>query len=198
MKRFIVAAQILLATLFIVKILFLTEILPTTALFPDLSLEHFGQAIAETTIQAKPTAVTPVKDIAVDSFQKERDLLILLKEKQKELDARETTLKAEETKITALKMEVMEKIDALKILENKLAAQLDSANSNEMKRLKDMAKVYEASPPQKAAAMLEKMDIKTAAGITINMKRDRAGLVWGYLSPLKAVEITNEITKTIR
>jgi flagellar motility protein MotE (MotC chaperone) len=46
--------------------------------------------------------------------------------------------------------------------------------------------------------MLEKLEVKTAAGITINMKRDRAGLIWGFLAPQKAVEITNEITKTGR
>jgi flagellar motility protein MotE (MotC chaperone) len=42
--------------------------------------------------------------------------------------------------------------------------------------------------------MLEKLDVKTAAGITMNMKRDKAGIIWGYLSPQKAIEITREIT----
>ena len=64
--------------------------------------------------------------------------------------------------------------------------------------MKDLAKVYEAAPPQKAAAMLEKFEIRTAAGITINMKRERAGLIWGYLTPQKAVAITHEITRTAR
>jgi flagellar motility protein MotE (MotC chaperone) len=58
--------------------------------------------------------------------------------------------------------------------------------------------VYEAAPPQKAAAMLEKLEVRTAAGITINMKRERAGLIWGFLTPQKAVAITNEITRTTR
>ena len=58
--------------------------------------------------------------------------------------------------------------------------------------------MYEAAPPQKVAAMLDKLEVKTAAGITINMKRERAGLIWGFLNPQKAVEITNEITRKSR
>jgi hypothetical protein len=30
------------------------------------------------------------------------------------------------------------------------------------------------------------------------MKRERAGLIWGFLTPQKAVAITNEITRTTR
>jgi flagellar motility protein MotE (MotC chaperone) len=70
--------------------------------------------------------------------------------------------------------------------------------TRDIKRMKELAKVYEATPPQKAAAMLEKLEVRTAAGITINMKRERAGLIWGYLTPQKAVAITNEITRTAR
>ena len=139
-----------------------------------------------------------MKDVTEDPLQKERDLFDFLQKKQKELDTRESIVKAEEQKIVALKKEIMEKIDALKSLETQLSSKLDADKTNDIKRLKDLAKVYEATPPQKAAAMLEKLEVRTAAGITINMKRDRAGLIWGYLTPQKAVAITNEITRTVR
>jgi flagellar motility protein MotE (MotC chaperone) len=53
-------------------------------------------------------------------------------------------------------------------------------------------------PPAKAGAMLETLDIETAAGITMNMKRDKAGNIWGYLTPKKAVDITKEITRSLK
>ena len=112
-----------------------------------------------------------------------------------DLDARENAIRAEEQRMLALKKEIMEKIDSLKALETQLTEKLDAENTEDRKRLKDLAKVYEATPPQKAAAMLEKLETKTAAGITISMKRDKAGLIWGYLNPQKAVEITREITR---
>lgn len=194
MKRFIVSCQVAIAALFVIKILFLTEALQIDSISPMLSLEHAGQAIAQTT---KPGTPAPeVKDVLDDPLKKERELLASLQKRQKELDIRESGLKAEEQKVLALKKEIMEKIDALKSLEAQLSSKLDADKTNDTKSLKDLAKVYEAAPPQKAAAMLEKLDVRTAAGITINMKRERAGLIWGHLTPQKAVAITNEVTRT--
>jgi len=197
MKRFIVSCQVVIVAFFIVKILFLTEALQIESISPAFSLDHFGQAIAQTTKPAA-NAATDVKDVTDDPLKKERDLFASLQKRQKELDMRESALKAEEQKILALKKEIMEKIDALKSLETQLSSKLDMDKTNDSKRLKDLAKVYEATPPQKAAAMLEKLEVRTAAGITINMKRERAGLIWGYLTPQKAVAITHEITRTAR
>ena len=196
MKRFIVSCQVVIVAFFIVKILFLTEALRIESISPVFSLDHFGQAIAQTTKPSANAAATDVKDVTDDPLKKERDLLASLQKRQKELDMRESSLKAEEEKMLALKKEIMEKIDALKSLETQLSSKLDMEKTNDTKRLKELAKVYEATPPQKAAAMLEKLEVKTAAGITINMKRERAGLIWGYLTPQKAVAITNEITRT--
>jgi len=198
MKRFIVSCQVVIVAFFIVKILFLMEALRIESISTVLSLDHFGQAIAQTAKPAANAATTDVKDVTDDPLKKERDLLASLQKRQKELDMRESSLKAEEEKMLALKKEIMEKIDALKSLETQLSSKLDMEKTNDTKRLKELAKVYEATPPQKAAAMLEKLEVKTAAGITINMKRERAGLIWGYLTPQKAVAITNEITRTAR
>lgn len=198
MKRFVIACQVLLITLFIIKIYFLVDALQIITIPSLSSLEHFGNAIAQTTTPSPVPVNKAVKDISEDPLQKERDLFDFLQKKQKELEAREGLIKSEEQKIVALKKEIVEKIDALKLLESQLNTRLDADKSNDIKRLKELAKVYEATPPQKAAAMLEKLEVKTAAGITINMKRDRAGLIWGYLTPQKAVAITNEITRTTR
>ena len=190
-----IACQILVGVFLVLKILFLTEAIQNESILSIFSPDRYGQAIAQTTTQ---TAAKPVRDVMDDGLQKDRDLLALLQKKQQELDAREISVKAEEQKLSALKKEVTDKIDTLKALETQLSPKLDTEKTAEGKRLKDLAKVYEAAPPQKAAAMLEKLEVRTAAGITINMKRDRAGLVWGYLSPQKAVQITHEITGTPR
>jgi flagellar motility protein MotE (MotC chaperone) len=195
MKRFIVSCQIVIAALFIIKILFLTSALQLDSISPMLSMDHVGQAIAQTTKPA-PNSAPEVKDVLDDPLKKERDLLASLQKRQKALDIRESDLKVEEQKVLALKKEVMEKIDALKSLETQISSKLDADKTNDTKILKDLAKVYEATPAPKAAAMLEKLDVRTAAGITINMKRERAGLIWGHLTPQKAIAITNEITRT--
>jgi len=192
-KRLIVTCQIVIVILFIIKISFLTEATQNTSVLSTFSLGPPGHASAQTPMNVSTKSP---RDVTDDGLQKERDLLSLLQQKQKELDAKESSLKSEEQKILALKKEIMEKIDVLKLLEARLSPKLDTEKANDAKRFKELAKVYEAAPPQKAAAMLEKLEVKTAAGITINMKRERAGLIWGYLSPQKAVDITNEITRT--
>jgi len=192
MKRIIIASQIIIIALVVSKILFLTEGLQQSSFLSALPLKYMGQAIAQTAATAPAPAV---RDLADDGLQGERDLLLLLQKKQKELDTREVAIKVEEENIHTLKKEIIEKIDMIKALDVQLSAKLEAEQAGDAKRLKDLAKVYEATPPQKAAAMLEKLEIATAAGISINMKRERAGVIWGFLSPQKAVEITREITK---
>jgi flagellar motility protein MotE (MotC chaperone) len=195
MRKIIISCQIVIAVLFVVKLIFLADAVHKPSLMSSLPGFDLNQAIAQTT---KTGPSSTIKDITDDGLQKERDLFAVLQKKQKDLEVRETAIKAEEQKIAALKAEIVQKIDTLKALETQLAPMLDNEKTNDAKRLKDLAKVYEAAPPEKADAAIEKLSVKTAAILTINMKRDRAGLILGHLSPQKAVEITNEITRTAR
>lgn len=142
-------------------------------------------------------AARPVRDVLEDPWKEERTLLKSLQEKQKELDLREASLREEEKNLLALKGEITEKIDRLSTLEKKLEERIQEISDVDNARYKELAKVFETTPPAKAGPMLEKLDTKTAAVITLNMKRDKAGAVWGYLSPQKAVEITREISRSM-
>lgn len=193
MKKLIVACQILLSLVFLSRVLSYSDRFQETALAGVFLADR--TAIAQTLV-APP--VLPPRDVTEDHLQKERDLLALLQKREKALDARETAIKAEEQKVVALKQELLGKIDTFTALKAQLGDRLDAEKGQEEKRVKELAKVYDAAPPQKVAAMLEKLNVRTAAGITIHMKRERAGLAWGFLNPQKAVEITNEITRATR
>lgn len=193
MKRLIVVCQILLVVFFLAKTLSYTEGFEETTLGQAL----LGDRPASAQTTAPPPGLPP-RDVTDDRLAKERELLALLQKREKALAARETAVKSEEQKVLALKQELLEKIDALKALDAQLNDRLNGEKAQEEKRIKELAKVYDAAPPQKVAAMFDKLSVKTAAGITIHMKRERAGLVWGFLNPEKAVEITNEITRATR
>ncbi|MCX7982187.1 MAG: hypothetical protein N2572_04660 [Syntrophales bacterium] len=146
----------------------------------------------------KPHTGAIAQDIDVtltSEMMKDANFVMAIRKKQAELEEKEAHLKKEEERLTALKTEILARIQELRQLEAKLAATLEAEKGEEGKRIKDLARVYEAMPPEKAAAMLAKLDVRTAAGITMNMKRDRAGAIWGYLDAQKAVEITREITR---
>ena len=193
MKKLIVACQILLSLVFLSRVLSYSDRFQETTLAGVFLADR--TAIAQTLVAAP---VLPPRDVTEDHLQKERDLLAILQKREKALDARETAIKAEEQKVVALKQELLGKIDTFKALKAQLGDRLDAEKGQEEKRTKELAKVYDAAPPQKVAAMLEKLNVRTAAGITIHMKRERAGLAWGFLNPQKAVEITNEITRATR
>jgi len=195
MKRTLVAIQIGIAVILIVKVLSLGGILNNcnTSLESFLSVKKAMAAAPE-----KNISTPPVKDITDDGLQKERELIKALEVKQTDLESRESAIKAEEIRLAALKKEIMEKIEALQNLQKQLATNLGADSEETVKKYKNLAKVYEAAPPAKAGSMLEKLDIKTAAGIIMNMKRDKAGIIWGFIDTQKAVEITKEITRTAK
>lgn len=210
MKKIIIIVQVFIAILILVKVASVFGVLQKfniSAERADLASSALAQpkalpakGAADVTPQ-KPTApaekALPVaKDAMDDVLLQQRDLAQALVAKRAELDSRENALRSDEQRLMAMRKDIMEKITILKAQEEKLAAQLDAARIEDVKRYKDMAKVYDATPPAKAGPMMEKLDTKTAAGITMNMKKDKAGALWAYISPQKAVEITKEITRS--
>jgi len=192
MKKFIILTQVIVGLLFLAKIAALGEVMrkPNTAAMPPASVQQLQSNVSA-------TAVAPEVKGAPEAggLGKTRDLFSSLEAKKNELNKKEQFLRAEEQRLLQLKKEIVDNIDRLHAQEEKLNASVEGQKATESKNFKDLAKVFEATPPAKAGQMLEQLDVKTAAGITMNMKRDKAGAVWGYLSPQKAVEITREITR---
>ncbi|MEQ8153036.1 MAG: hypothetical protein ABRQ32_09045 [Smithellaceae bacterium] len=200
MKKMIIGIQILILVLILIKAASVIGLIKRTDFLSATSLMT-RQALAESTV-ASPAAGKmpsvlrqPVNETAADDLTTVRDLATALAAKKSELDKRENNLRAEEQRLLALKKEITDKIVLLKSQEEKLTSALENHKADDLKRYKDMAKVYESAPPAKAGKMLEQLDIKTAAGITMNMKKDKAGAVWGYITPQKAAAITKEITQ---
>ena len=130
-----------------------------------------------------------------DGLIKEKKLISSLLEEQKRLQDREIFVKSEEKRLNSLKNEILSKFAELRIVEERLSGFLEQIKDIHDARYKNLAKVYEATPPAQASAMLENLDKKTAATIIMNMKAKKAGAIWGYLDPKKGVEITEEITR---
>lgn len=203
MKKIIITVQILVAVFIVVKVAAVSGVFGKNDIFiSGASIARPAQAQSQapdTQTQEAPAddeLPVPPKDALRDILAEQRDLATALASKKVELDERENLLRAEEQRLLSLRREIVEKMTILKAQEDRLAAELDKVREDNIKRFKEMAKVYESTPPAKAGPMMEKLDTKTAAGITMNMKKDKAGALWAYLSPQKAVEITREITRS--
>jgi len=145
--------------------------------------------------QPRTTETVPVIDEKKSSTH-ENSLMDNLLEKQKQLDNREKALKEEERKIEELKKEVSEKMEALRVLQENMSPAFEVQRAEKDKKYQILAKMYEVTPPEKAAAIFEKMDRKMAAEIMLRMSSKKAGAVWSYMNRDAGVEIVKEITSS--
>jgi flagellar motility protein MotE (MotC chaperone) len=202
LKKVVIALQVMVLVIFLAKVITMADgFRRFTGSYA--SMASMSQAMAQTStapaVQQAPREVPqPPRDVLSDPLIKERTLEEALQTKLQNLEQREEYLKREEQRLLALKLELTEKIDTLRSLQQQITAATEAFKAEETKRIKDLAKVYEAMPPAKAGAMLEALDTPTAAGITMNMKREKAGTIWGHLSQKKAAEITKEITRALK
>ena len=146
--------------------------------------------------QSQATKATTSVDEAKSTSVPEKNLMDNLLEKQKQLDNREKFLKEEERKIEELKKEVAEKMEALRVLQESMLPALEVQKAEKEKKYQVLAKMYEVTPPEKAAAIFEKMDRKMAAEIMLRMNSKKAGTVWAQINRDAGVEIIKEISSS--
>jgi len=194
LKKLIIACEILILFLFFAKIVTVVGITKSSG-----TADHFlsvEQASANS--PAVDNKNFSDRNIYRDSLLKERELVSSLLEEQKQLQDREIFLKSEEKRLNSLKDEILSKFAELRIVQEELSGFLEQIKEIRDERYKNLAKVYESTPPARASAMLEKLDKKTAAAIIMNMSTKKAGAIWGYVDPQKGVDITKEITSINR
>jgi flagellar motility protein MotE (MotC chaperone) len=121
--------------------------------------------------------------------------LTLLEKKRKELEKKEGELKEEEERLNQLKTDIEERLEKLAQAEKKIEQLITLKESKEDKELTKLAKVFEATPPEQAGPMFNKLDVDIAAKILVRMKGRNAGKIWGFVDPDQAVRISNELAR---
>lgn len=190
MKKIFTAFEILVVFLFMVKLFAIGEIVKRSELY-NISLWSVNPAMADSYSQTSGS--TLARDAFEDTLKDERNLMVSLEDRRRQLEDKENFIKFEEKRLNLLKKEIVTKIEVLHGREGKTTVSQES-DKEENKRIKELAKEYDATPPDKLATLFSKMDNKTAAGIIMQMKNKKAGAVWEYFSPEKAVEIAKTIS----
>jgi flagellar motility protein MotE (MotC chaperone) len=163
------------------------------------NMDTSGQSswfVATVLAQSRPSEVGAPKEETKVQAAQESTLMHNLLEKQKEFDSREKALKEEELKVEALKKDVAEKMEALRVLEERMSPTMESQKGERDKRYQSLARIYEVAPPEKAAAIFEKMDRKMAAEIMMRMNSKKAGAIWAHINHETGVQIAREITSS--
>jgi len=117
-------------------------------------------------------------------------------ERQKlEIAQKEEIIKQETERLRTLKKEVENDIAKYTELLKQIDKSLSKATEEGGRRLRHVAKAYEAMPPEDAAKRLSGLDDETSVQILLKMDSRKAGLVIGMMESKKATLLTKELAK---
>jgi flagellar motility protein MotE (MotC chaperone) len=125
----------------------------------------------------------------------DHDLIKELNEREAIILIKENNLKEEEERLTAIENEIDKKIVVLSEVEKKVKNLIETKKVLEDEKLLKLAKVFESTPPEQAGPLLSKLDIDIAAELILKMNSHKAGRIWGYVDPGKAVDISEELAR---
>lgn len=149
----------------------------------------------QATDQTGPSAEDPALKTAKESslFEWDLDLLNALRERESNVRLREQELRKEEERLMSLKQEIEKRIETLARVETKVAELIKTKQVMEEENINQLAKVFESTPPEQAGPMLTKLDVQIAAQIITRMSGRKAGKIWGYVDPDRAVKISKKV-----
>jgi flagellar motility protein MotE (MotC chaperone) len=151
------------------------------------------QATAPTPPAATPTlsdenVLPPVAD-------SERTLLLELRQRREELDARDAALAARESVLAAAGEKLSTRVTELQGLQKKLES-LDAARrEREDTSWKGLVKVYEAMKPRDAATIFNDLETPVLLQVVDRMKEAKAAPVLAAMQPDKARDLTAKLAQ---
>ena len=111
-------------------------------------------------------------------------------EEKKELALREKELKTLEDAVDKKLAEIDKKLEELQRSKQQLTEILAEKSAEEVKRIKDLSKIYEKMDPVKAALALSGLEQQLAADLLANMKVKSAAKILDSLNKPQATEIS--------
>ncbi len=123
----------------------------------------------------------------------ERQILLSLMERKRQLDERDTLLNQREEQLRALRDNVQQQVSELKRLQTDIEASMDAKKAQDAENLKKVVNLYNNMDSKKAAQKLDSLEPKYAVQILMGMKERKAAQLLEELSPENAKRITEAI-----
>lgn len=134
--------------------------------------------------------IEPAPDPALDGSASERALLEALKQRREMLDARAGDLDLRENLLKAAEMRMEERLQELKQLEARVAAE-DARRADEEKgKLKELVIMYEGMKVKEAARIFDKLDAGVLLQVASQMNPRKMSEVLGQMTPDAAQKLT--------
>jgi flagellar motility protein MotE (MotC chaperone) len=125
----------------------------------------------------------------------ERTVLLDLRQRRQELDARDTALAARESVLAATEQKLSARVTELQALQQKLEALEATRKQREDTSWQGLVKLYEAMKPRDAATIFNDLEMPVLLQVVDRMKEAKAAPVLAAMQTDKARELTAKIAQ---
>ncbi len=164
---------------------------PTTKPGPTPTAPAPATAPASTPRVPIPSVETP--DAPVSAAEKA--LLLDLRVRRKELDARETAMSLREIVLAATEKRLAARADELVTLQKKLESLEKARREHDEANWTELVKVYEGMKPKDAAAIFNDLDLAVLLPVLDRMKAAKTAIVLAAMQPDRARLVTTRLAE---
>lgn len=123
----------------------------------------------------------------------ELQLIGELRERRQQLDAREEKINLREALLAGTETRIQEKIQALKLLEEKIKGHLRIFDEQEAKQLENVVQVYQSMKPKDAAPRFQALDLKVQVDLAMRMSSRKFADILAAMEEGPATVLTAEL-----
>lgn len=156
--------------------------------FPELESKKEAPAEASKVQKSRQEALTPT----------ERQILLSLNERKRQLDQRNLLLNQREEQLRALRDNIQRQVKELKRLQEKIEVSMEAKKAQDAENLNRVVSLYNGMDPKKSASKFASLDSKVAVQILLGMNQRKASAILEELPPDVAKRITEQIVNKDR
>jgi len=143
-----------------------------------------------------PAAPSPPQDAAAAPVSDgERAVLLELRRRREELDARETGVAARESLLIATEQKLAARVAALQALQKHLEELEATRKQREDASWQGLVKLYEAMKPRDAAVIFNDLDLPVLLQVVDRMKETKAAPILAAMQLDKARDVTAQLAQ---
>jgi flagellar motility protein MotE (MotC chaperone) len=144
---------------------------------------------------AKPDGVVVFPDQSPRVSESERAVLERLQSRRQELEQRAREIDIRESLLKAAEKRIESKVEEMKALEGKAAAAAGQRNEQEAARFKGIITMYEGMKPKDAAKVFDRLEMSVLLEIASQIAPRKMSDIMGLMQPEAAERLTVELAR---
>jgi flagellar motility protein MotE (MotC chaperone) len=147
-------------------------------------------------VTAEPPAAKPPEETGPPAVSDaEKTVLLELRQRREQLDARDAALTARESLLAAAEQKLTARVSELQALQAKLEALETARKQREDASWQGLVKLYEAMKPRDAATIFNDLEMPVLLQVVDRMKEAKAAPVLAAMQPDKARDLTQKLAQ---